>query len=358
MIKILDKYLLGKFLKTFVFVTVMLVFVVVVIDYTEKNDKYINHGLSALEISKYYLTFIPWIASFLTPITAFIATVFVTSALAAKTEIVAILASGVSFLRMLRPYFAGAIIIAAFSFALNGYIIPDANKFRVGFEVEYLRRPFYFKENDVHIKVKPDVYLYLQRYDSRKQTAYKVTLENIVGDELVAKLHAKSISWNDSSASWTLNDWWSRSIVGMDEYIEKGEKKDTVINITPDDFGDKYSSEATMNMKELEAHIELQRSRGADDVQLFVIEKYIRYMQPFGILILTFMGVIISARKSRGGTGLQIAVGFLLAFVYIIFFVTAKAIAESNSMHPMLAIWIPNITFSLVSLFMYFTVPR
>lgn len=358
MIKLLDRYILGKILKTFIFVTLMLVFVVVVIDYAEKNDKYIRSGVSGLQILQYYGAFVPWIASLITPITTFIAVVFVTAGLAAKTELVAILASGVSFPRMLYPYFLGAVIIAIFSFYLNGYVIPDANKFRVGFEVEHLRRPFYYKENDVHLKVKPDVYLYLQRYDSKKQTAHKVTLEHVVDNELVAKLHAKSISWVDSTQSWSLNDWWSRKLDGLDEYVDKGEVKDTVINLTPDDFGDKYSSEATMNMYELNNHIKLQQDRGADDVQRYIVEKYTRYMQPFGILVLTFMGVIVSARKSRGGTGLQIAIGFSLAFVYIIFFVAAKAFADSNSAYPMLAVWIPNITFSIVSMVMYYTVPR
>lgn len=358
MIKILDRYLFLKLVKTFLFVTLMLVFVVVVIDYTEKNDKYINHGLGVIDIAKYYLTFIPWIASLLTPITAFIATVFVTSGLAAKTEIVAILASGVSFPRMLKPYFASAILIAICSFILNGYIIPDANKFRVAFEVQYLKKKFFFSENDVHMKVKQDVYLYLQRYSTKKQTAYTVTLENINEEGLVSKLHAKSMTWIDSAEVWRLNDWWSREINGTEEVVLKGEVRDTLLNLTPADFSNKYSSEATMNMGELNDQIDLQLSRGASDVKLYIIEKYIRYMQPFGIIVLTFMGVLVSARKSRGGTGLQIAIGFLLAFVYIIFFITAKAIAESNSIHPMLAIWIPNIVFSMVSMVMYFTVPR
>ena len=356
--KLIDRYILKKFLSTFFFCVLLLVLVIVVIDFTEKIDKFNKAGVSTVEILQYYASFIPFIAGILTPITTFIAVVFITAKMAAKTEIIAILAGGMSFVRMMWPYFVGAVIIGSLSFYLNGWVIPNANKFRVNFEVTYLKKPFYFNETDIHFKVGDDLYAYLFRYNNRIDRGYKFTLEKFEGVKLHQKLTASTISWDTADYKWRLQNWQLRTFNGFDELVEEGSEMDTTLTILPSDFDNNKGLESALTLDELQAHINLLQSRGADDVEIYLIEKYIRYMIPFTTLILTFIGLIVSARKSRGGTGFQIALGFLIAFLFIIFFIFSKALAEKSSADPLLSIWFPNIFFSLVGLVLYKTVPR
>ncbi len=357
-LRLIDQYILKQLLTTFIFVVLILVAVICIIDFTEKNDDFIQNDVSGDLILKYYLTYIPYMASLLTPITSFIAAVFITAKMAGRTEIIAILAGGVSFKRMMLPYFIGACMIALASFYLNGYVIPDANKFRIGFELAYLKKPFYNRERNIHFKVAQNDYIYMERYNVNSDEGRNVTLETIIGNELIEKLTADKIRWNADSSSWELVNYEVRRFHPMEEVITKGKSLDTLINMSPSDFDNKERYYETLTMTELQDYIDLQTSRGADDTAIYLIEKYIRYMAPFTVLILTFIGIIVSARKSRGGTGFQIAMGFLIAFIFIIFFILARAIAEAGSMNPILAVWLPNIGFSIVGLIMYHTVPR
>lgn len=356
--KKLDWYILKKLLSTFVFVVLLLVLIICVIDFTEKNDDFIKNEVSSEMIRGYYLTFIPYIASLLTPITAFIATVFVTAKMAAKTEIIAMLASGMSFRRMMVPYLIAGILIAIISFYLNSYIIPDANKFRINFELAYLKKPFYFSDRNIHFKIGEETYIYMDRYNNQRDIGYKVTLEKIRDHELLEKISANRIQWDTTNNKWQLISWQKRDILNNKEILTSGVELDTLLNLTPADFDNKERLWETLTLPELYDHIELQRSRGAEDVQIYLIEKYIRFMQPFTVLILMFIGLIVSAKKTRRGTGFQIALGFLIAFVFIIFFILSRAIAEANTMNPILAVWLPNLTFSMVGLLLYHTIPR
>ncbi len=356
--KKLDLYILKKFLGTFVFVVLGLLAIICVIDFTEKNDDFIKNEVSGRNIGLYYLTFIPFIASLITPITTFIASVFVTAKLASKSEIVAMLASGISFRRLLVPYLVGAMMVSVASFYLNSYVIPDTNKFRINFEIAYLGKPFYFSDRNIHFKIGQDQYIYMDRYNNRREMGYKVTLERIQDLKLQEKIHAARIEWDTATAKWRLINWQKRTLYDGYETFENGSKMDTLLNLYPKDFDNKERLWETLTMTELDDYIALQQSRGADDVQIYQIEKYIRFMQPFGVLILTFMGVIVSARKTRRGTGFQIALGFLLAFIFIIMFILSRAIAEANTMNPVLAVWIPNLSFSVIAIVMYNTVPR
>ncbi len=356
--KIIDRYLLKKFLSTFFFVVLMLVSVVCVIDFTEKNDDFLEHQLKTAQIVRYYIDFIPYVASLITPITVFIAVVFVTSKLASQTEIVAILSSGISFRRMLVPYFLGAMLIAVVSFWLNGWVIPNANKGRIAFEIKYVKSPFYNDERNIHLKVAPELYAYMERYNSSSDVGYRFTLEKIQGNQMLAKLSARRIEWDSTQTKWKLKDWQLHTFEGSQESIQRGDALDTALTIQPKDFSSNYGLYETLTLPELNRHIALLRERGGNDVAIYKVEKYIRYMSPFTAIILTFIGVIVSARKSRGGSGFQIALGFLIAFVFIIFFIFARSIAEANSMDPVLAVWLPNIIFSMVGLVLYNTVPR
>ncbi len=358
--RILDRYILKKFLSTFIFVVLILVSIVLIITYSERNESFIKNDVPGLLILEYFAAYAPYIANLITPITVFIATVFVTSKMASHTEIIAILSGGVSYPRLLRPFLLGAVIIGIMSFVLTGWVIPDANKFRVNFEQLNFDKEYSFSGRDVHIKVAPNQYVYLSNYNSRNDVGFRFTLEEIEGTEVNWKLSAKKITWDSVKVGWVLNEWHYR------EFLEQGEKyqfehlKDTLINInlTPEDFGNLKSFEQTLTLNELNDYIAELKMRGADNVPIYVIEKYVRYMSPFTALILTFIGVILSSRKTRGGVGFQIAMGFFLAFIYIILYIAAKSNAENGSLNPLLAIWFPNIVFTFIGIVLYRLVPK
>ena len=348
-----------KFLTTFVFVVLVLVTIIVVIDFTEKNYKFIDNEVPNKEILKYYLTFIPFIAGLITPITVFIAAVLVTANLAVRTEIIAILSNGISFRRMMVPYFLGASMIAIISFYLNGWWLPDLNKIRINFEVEYLEKPFYFSERNVHMQLNATDFLYFQRYNNRSDMAFKVTLERIKEHKLVQKMTAEKMKWDTLTKKWELQNWNRRTIKDFGEDYESGDKLDTLLNIKPEDFAYKYRLNETLTIDELNEYIDILKSRSSDEVEVYEIEKYIRYMLPYAVIILTLIGISVSAEKSRGGTGFKVALGFLIAFIYLIMFVLAKAIAEAGSIsNNVLAIWMPNIIGLIAGLILYRFVPR
>ncbi len=356
--KILDRYILKKFLISYLFVVLILVAVIMVIDITEKSDDFLEHQLTFQQIAGYYINFIPWIANLITPITVFIATVFVTSKMAGHTEVIAMLSSGVSFVRMLVPYLIGAILIAGVSFYLNGWLIPNSDKSRVAFLVAYTQRPHNFNQNNLHLKIAPESYMYLRNYNNHSKVGHNFTLETVRNNEMVQKLTARRVSWDEETQKWKVQDWMLREFDGRNEYINHGQELDTLLNITPKDFESTKYMEQTLTIDELKETIALLRSRGAENVELYVVEKYMRYMSPFAIIILAAMGVIVSARKARGGTGFQIALGFLIAFIFIICFMLSREFALKGVVAPMLGVWLPNIFFTLVALVMYRTVPR
>ncbi len=371
--------MLRQFLAVFFFVVIILLAVISVIDMTDKMDKFAKAELSSGAILGYYLDFLPWIGSLITPITIFIATVFVCSRLAVRTEIIAMLSAGVSFRRYLVPYFVGAGVVAILSFILNGWIIPDSNKTRLAFEVEYLKGKYYYDKRNIHIQVAPDVYLYLQSYNNNSDIGYHFTLERFEGKRLVEKLTASRIQWDSTKEKWTLYDYKIKhidqvfesqvdpeAIKGFEttktalvrDSVISGARIDSSLVIHPKEFESDYRKFDGMTIPELKDYIATLHSRGSTGVEAYEVELYSRYTSPFTIFILVFMGVIVSSRKSRGGTGLQIALGFALSFAFILFFTLFRTFAEAGSTPPILSVWIPNIVFTIISIAMYKYVPR
>jgi lipopolysaccharide export system permease protein len=278
--------------------------------------------------------------------------------MASHTEIIAILSSGTSFRRVMLSYLAGSLIIAGLNFYLTIQVIPNANKTRIAFELQYFEKPYYFNERDIHIKIAPDSYLYMETFNNQSKVGYKFTLETIVDHRLTAKVSAQRAEWKEETGTWELRQWEKREFSGEKEFFSRGEKMDTLISLTPRDFDNDWRMFETLTQKELNQHIRLLKSRGAEDVIFYETEKFIRLTSPFTVILLTFIGLIVSARKTRGGTGFQIALGFLIAFVYILFFWFSKTFAEAGGMHPSLAVWVPNFVFIFIGFIMYKTVPR
>ncbi len=356
--RIIDRYILKQFLSTFFFVVFLLVLIIVVIDITEKMETFTSKDLTFLQVAGFYLDYIPWLANTITPITVFIATVFVTAKMANHTEIIAILSSGVSFRRFLVPYMLGAFFLGSISFYFTGWVIPNATKSRVKFENEYLESRYSFNERDTHFQEDPGEYVYIRNFNNNSNTGYNFTYEKFNNNELIEKLYANNVKWIDSASLWRINNWQLRVLEDGKETITTGDTMSLKLKMHPNDFAsDKRLNEA-LTIPELDAKILDLKNRGLDGFKLYQIEKYIRISYPFTVIILTFIGVIVSARKARGGTGFQIALGFTISFVFIIYFIMSKSMAEGGSLPPLLAIWLPNITFTALGLVLYSTVPR
>ena len=357
---ILDKYIIKKFLTAFVFTVLIIVSVICVIDFTEKNDDFIQHNLTMKQIVfEYYVFLFPYFANLLAPITIFIAVVFVTAQLAARTEIVAIMASGVSFRRLLVPYLAAAALVGVFIFASTGWLLPLANKQRVRFERAYLQSSYSFKGRDVHIRIGPRSYVYMESYDNTHNVGYRFALETIDGTVLHRRLTADAISWDSTKHAWRLSQQLIRTFRGpQDETLLTVPARDTTLRLTPKDFASHYHEEETLTLPQLNAFIREMVERGAADTATYLSAKYERYSYPFATLVLTLIGVTLSARKSRAGVGGQIALGFVLAFVFIIFVMLSRNLAQVGTLPPLVAAWVPNTIFALIGIALYRFVPK
>lgn len=360
MTRILDRYILKKFLTTFLFVVMILVSIVLIITFSERNESFIKNQVPPVLILKYFVSYAPYIANMISPITVFIAAVFVTSKLAQHTEIIAILGGGVSYPRMLRPFIIGSIIIAMVSFVFTGWIIPEANKFRVSFELKYFDKEFNYTGRNEHFKVSPTTYVYLRSYDSKRDMVYGFTLEEIEDREVKSRFVAKQLRWDSTRTSWVAKDWYVRKFNGLEEEYRYKNNDDSLltINMQPSDFGNMNQYEQTLTIPELTEYIAGLQMKGADNIPIYTIEKLTRYMSPFAAIILTFIGVILSSRKTRGGVGFQIALGFFIAFIYILLFIAAKSNAETGNSNPIFAIWLPNIIFTVIGFVLYRLVPK
>jgi lipopolysaccharide export system permease protein len=260
----------------------------------------------------------------------------------------------------------GATLIAGTSFLLNGWVIPNSNKSRLEFELLYLKKNTNFSRHNIHMQVARNTFMYLQSYNNVSNSGYHFSLEKFEGNKLVEKLTAKRIEWDTTLNKWHLKDWQIKQINRVFEpnatdtvpMIRKGQAMDTTLSIHPKEFENDYRKYDGLTLNELDAYIKTLRSRGSAGIEAYEVEKYTRYASPFSIFILTFMGVIVSARKSRGGTGFQIALGFLLSFIFILFFMMFRTFAEAGALPPQISVWIPAIIFGVLSLVMYKYVPR
>ncbi len=357
--KLIDKYILKKFFATFFFVSIIILAVICVIDYSEKTEDFIRKKIPFdLIVIDYYVNFILHFNNMLNPILVFIAVVFITSRLAARTEIVAILASGVSFTRLLLPYLIGAIILASANFILNSWVIPRANKVRVAFETKFIRGQYYYDARDIHFKVAPETFIYMQSYNNISKVGYLFTIEKLKGNTLEAKLSADRISYDTAKNTWRIDYYKLQKFDGDKELTETGNVLDTALNISPADFESTHELQTALTLPELRTYINKQLSRGNTNVGIFKVEMYEKFTYPLAIIILTMMGVIVSARKSRQGTGWQIALGFLLAFGFITLARMCKSMGQAGSIDPLTAALFPPLLFAGIALVLYKTVPR
>lgn len=358
-ITILDRYIIGKFLSTFFFTIAIFVVIAVVFDYSEKADDFIRGGVSLKEIFfTYYLTFIPYYCSILSPLIVFVAVIFFTAKMANNTEIVAILSSGVSFIRLMYPYFLSSVILALMVFALNGYIIPPANRVRYDFEAKYLRHAELNKERNIHMKLAGNSYAYMESFNNLENTGLKFSLEKFHGLDMNYKLVANYIKWDSVKSTWKMYDYTIRLVDGLHEKMLSGKEKDTILDFQPKDFARNNTFKETMNMNELHRFIAREEERGTGGVETYQFEMYKRYALPFSTFILSLIGVSLSSKKVRGGVGLHLGIGIGCSFAFIVLIQFSNVFATQGGVPPVIAAWIPNILFGIVALYLYRIAPK
>lgn len=355
---ILDRYIIKKFLGTFVFSIVLIISISVVFDINEKIDKFITNNASLNEIVfDYYLNFIPYYANLFSSLFVFIAVIFFTSKLASNSEIIAILSNGVSFKRILKPYMISAAIIAIITFTFGSFIIPPSNVKRIDFENKYVRKKSVDYASKIQMQAAPGVIAYFGSFDNANKTGYNFSLDEFDENKLVSRLTANKILY-DSAFHWTINDYQIRNFEGLEENITSGETIDTTLYITPRDFLISETDHQLLTTPALFRYVESQKRRGIGNIQAFEIEYHTRFASIMSAFILTLIGASLSARKVKGGMGMNIGIGLALSMGYILFMTISATFAVSGMVSPMIAAWIPNILFSFIALFIYTKAPN
>lgn len=355
----IDRYIIKKFLGTYIFMIVLIISIAVVFDINEKIDKFItNEAPLSKIIFDYYLNFIPYYTNLFSPLFIFLAVIFFTSKMANNSEIIAILSNGISFKRMMKPYMVSASIVALFSFVFGSYIIPPANQTRIEFEYTYVS-PQHRKtgDRDVQFKVGQRTIVYFQNFDMQNNTGYSVSIDDFDGLKLASRLTAQSIKY-DSLYHWTINDYQIRNFDGMEEKITRGTSIDTVLRVTPNDFVVSIDDHQMLTSPQLRRHVRSQKERGFANIQAFEIEYHSRIASVFSAFILTIIGASLSARKVKGGMGLNIGIGLALSMAYILFMTISSSFAVKGNMSPFVASWIPNIVFISIAIFLYKKAPN
>jgi lipopolysaccharide export system permease protein len=355
----IDIYIIKKFLGTFFLTLVLLIFIVIVFDISEKIDDFLRHDapLTAI-IFDYYLNFVPYFINLFSYLLTFIAVIFFTSRMASDSEIIAILSSGISFRRMLFPYFISASVLGLLSFFLANFIIPYTNRSMFAFERSYINDPREFSDQNIHKQISPGVFIYLENFNIHENSGRKFTLEEFKNQKLVYKLKGERIVWDSLRLKWQISNLFVRKIDGMNESVKNMAKLDTVLPFRPADFAEDIEEVKTMNYFMLQEHIKRKELRGDSDLIKFKVKKYERIAFPFATLILTLIGVSVSSRKVRGGIGFHLGLGLALTFIYILFMQIFTVFATFGDLPPLIAVWIPNIIFGFIAMFLYTIAPK
>ncbi len=357
--KKLDSYIIKRFLGTFFFTLALILLIVIIFDISEKIDDFLEHEVSLKAIIfEYYINFIPYFGNLFSPLFIFISVIFFTSKMANDTEIIAILNSGMSFMRLLKPFMISAVILGVLSFILGNFIIPPSNSERIDFENKYLKNKRYSRAKNIHMQINPDQYIYMESFNSTRNIGYKFTLENFKDGKLISKLKSDYIQYDTLSHKWTIKRYEIREFSNSGEIISNGSTIDTNINLSPYDFTKRKSLVETMNMFELNDYIAKEELKGSEQIVYHKIEKHKRIAFPFASIILTLIAVSIASHKIRGGIGIHLGIGILIAFTYILFMQISTTFATNSNLAAALAVWIPNLCYMLLAGILLYKVPK
>ncbi len=350
-VKKFDLYIVKNFLGTYIFAILLLMAIVIIFDINEKLDAVINAPLKDT-VFQYFMNFLPFIMSQFSPLFTFIAVIFFTSRLADRSEIIAMLSSGISFQRLLVPYMVSAAIIAATSYVLSAYVIPPATVQRIAYTNRWVKNKEVIYADNIQLQVRPGVMAYMSRYDNTTRTGFRFSLDQYDGKTLRSRLTAENIRYA-GQGRWTLNSYTIRHFDGVKESLTRGTTVDTLLGMEPRDFLISKNDEQTLTSPELKQYIARQRQRGVANIQNFEIEYEKRIAMTAAAFILTVIGLSLSSRKVRGGMGMNIGIGLLLSFSYILFMTVTSTFCVSGYTSARVAMWIPNILYLLIAVYLY-----
>lgn len=354
----IDRYIIRTFLGTYFFSILLILSIAIVFDINEKIDAFLKPEVTLYEIVfHYYLNFVPYYANIFSPLFVFISVIFFTTRLATNSEIIAMLASGLSFRRLLRPYFVSASVISALSFVLSNYVIPPGNKQRIDFENTYVKNKRIEYAEGIHLEVEPDVFFFIRSYHAPDKAGFGIALERFEGRDIRSRLTAERAVY-DTLGRWTLYGYRKREFGDYKETLTTGHQLDTIIPIAPADFLVTERDVQTLTSPQLSEYIDKQSERGVGNAKLFAIELHRRYAAVFSAFILTFIGAVLSAKKVKNGMGVNIAIGLLLCMGYILFTTVTSTFAISGGLPPWLAAWLPNFVFVVLALSLWRKAPQ
>jgi lipopolysaccharide export system permease protein len=360
LLKIIDWYILKRFLVTFLFTLLILIPIAIAIDVSEKIDNFLEHpnlGLNEV-LSDYYLNFIIYYTNTFMPLALFIAVILFTSKLSNNTEIIAITNAKVSFTRFMYPYFIGATLITILSLGMNHYVVPNSSKVRKAFEKKYINNSKQINElkyvSDFSLQLTDSTYIYIRSFNTENNVGNDFNSETYNGLELISKLSADRLSYNNKDSIFTLNRWRKRLVYKDKDSIFSGSKMDTIFNFTPKDLIYKSAFAQEMPSNELVAFINISKKRGVKNLNAYLVELYKRTSLPIASYILTIIAVALAFRKRRGGTGVNLAVGVGIMFLYVFFMKVGEVLGSVAGVNSLSYVWIPNILFGLIAIYLYF----
>jgi lipopolysaccharide export system permease protein len=358
-LKVIDLYIIRKYLGTFMFTLAIFSVVMVVFDISEHLDNFLKKNSSFHDIAfEYYAGFIPFYLNYLSPLINFLAVILFTARMANQTEIVPILTSKASFTRFLRPYFIAATLLFIVSFFANVYLIPYTNRLKVDFENSHFNDVDPTK-SEVHMQLDKQTYVFLKTYDNTIKTGYQFTLEKFDGDKMTRKILAGSIVYDSLKRVWTIKNYSDRHINGLKEtMVWRGATKDTVLDMRPEDFEVHDNQYSAMSMNLLDKNITKAKLRGTGELTDMLFEKYHRFVYPLSIYVLTLIGVSLSSRKVRGGIGLPLGIGIILCFTYIIVEKFALVFSIKGGAPPLISVFVPNLLFGLFGYYLLLKAPK
>jgi lipopolysaccharide export system permease protein len=353
--KIIDKYILKRYLATFTVMLLMFIPIGIVIDVSEKINKMLENKVPFIEIAKYYLDFTIYFANLLFPIFLFLSVIWFTSKLANNTEIIAILSSGISFTRFLRPYLIGATIVSIFALIMGFFLVPKASAGFKNFRYTYLigNGVNEMRDNsDVFRQISKDEYIFVSNFNEVSKMAFNFSMEKFKEDKLQYKLVANRIKWNQKDSTYTLFNYSKRKIGEYGDIIETGDKKDTIFNFDLEDLTPVVYIAETLPLGELNKFIDKEKARGSSNINVYLVVLYKKYSIPVSAFILTIIAVAVSSMKRRGGMGVNLAIGIILAFAFVFFDKIFGVLAEKSSVPPLIAVWIPNFVFGILAVYL------
>lgn len=350
--RLLDTYILKKFLGSFFYSIALLMTIIVVFDVSENIQRFLDNEVPLSKvIFSYYLNFIPYFINLFIPLFTFISVIWFTSKLSQKNEIIAILGSGVNFYRLMLPYITGAVIIAVLAFAMSNFLIPHTNARLNAFKNEFFYKKSISNSN-IHIKNSSNTYIFVERWEYETKTGQNFSYEKLGNQILAYKIKARTIRYDEENEKWILEDYIKRRVSDNGEIVERGRSMDTVFNITPQDLNKDVSVVETMTYNTLRNYIKEEKEKGSGFVKYYQIEQHKRMSNPLGTIIMTLLGLSVASRKTHRGIGVHLFIGMGMAFSFIFFQQVSDVFSVSGNLPPALGAWIPNLIFLVICIVM------